>query len=271
MRLLLLSLPAVVVLGLFFLLPLTAVLIEGASVEVLARLWSAADLRAALGQSLLLGGFSGLLALVIGVPVAIHLTRLRPSARAWMQVVIALPLTFSGLIVAYGFILMLGRAGFITQVLAALGGDPVVIAGWFYGPLGLTLAYAYFLTPRVVLMLTPVLLNLDSAQLAAAASLGAPRWRIALDIVGPQLAPTLIAAFCLVAAVALGAYGTALALIGTQLNILPLRLYSLIADAGSDFPLAAAVSLVLLAVCSLIMAVAEMTIAQWEARHVRPH
>jgi putative spermidine/putrescine transport system permease protein len=56
-----------------------------------------------------------------------------------------------------------------------------------------------------------------------------------------------------VAAVVFGAYGTALALVGTQLPILPLRLYSLISESGSDFPAAAALALFITAVCSTVL------------------
>ena len=54
-----------------------------------------------------------------------------------------------------------------------------------------------------------------------------------------------------------GAYGTALALVGTQLQILPLQLYSLISETGSDFPAAAALALLITAACSAIMATGE--------------
>jgi putative spermidine/putrescine transport system permease protein len=74
----------------------------------------------------------------------------------------------------------------------------------------------------------------------------------------PQVFPSLVAAFCLCAAVAIGAYGTALALVGTQINILPLVLYSKISDVGTDLPAAAAISVVLMAVCSLVFAAAEV-------------
>jgi hypothetical protein len=55
------------------------------------------------------------------------------------------------------------------------------------------------------------------------------------------------------AAVVFGAYGTALALVGTRLEILPLQLYSLISETGSDFPAAAALALLITAACSAIM------------------
>ena len=56
-----------------------------------------------------------------------------------------LPLAFSGLIVAYGFILSFGRAGFVTQILALFGADPAEIGSWIYSVSGLGFAYAYSL------------------------------------------------------------------------------------------------------------------------------
>ena len=63
-----------------------------------------------------------------------------------------------------------------------------------------------------------------------------------------------------------GAYGTALALVGTQVNILPLQLYSMISESGTDFPAAAALALILTAICSSVMAVGELVVAGHERR-----
>ena len=54
----------------------------------------------------------------------------------------------------------------------------------------------------------------------------------------------------------------ALALVGTQINILPLLIYSKISETGSDFPAAAALSILLLALCSCVMAAGEWVAAQ---------
>ena len=262
----LLAFPGLAALGFFFLLPLGVVVAEAFEGDALVRFFRA-EFFDALLRSLALGLGAGAVSLALGIPVALHLARLPPARRALLQVAIALPLTFSGLIVAYGFILVLGRAGFVTLLLAELGADPAAVARFLYSAPGLVLAYTYYLVPRVVLMLLPVFVNFDERQLQAAESMGASRAQALLHVLAPQVAPTALAAFCLVAAVAIGAYGTALALVGTQVNLLPLRLYSLVADAGADFPLAAALSLVLLAVCSLIMAAAEVAAARAEARH----
>jgi putative spermidine/putrescine transport system permease protein len=107
------------------------------------------------------------------------------------------------------------------------------------------------------MILTPVLVNFDTGQLAAAESLGATRWRTLADVLLPQLKAPLVSAFALVAAVAIGAYGTALALVGTQVNILPLQLFTMISDAGSDFAVTAMLGLVLAAICTLVMGIGE--------------
>ena len=66
----------------------------------------------------------------------------------------------------------------------------------------------------------------------------------------------------LVVAVAFGAYGTALVLVGTQVNILPLQLFTLVTDAGTDFPVVAALALVLTALCTLAMGIGEVVAAR---------
>ncbi|WP_249123427.1 MULTISPECIES: hypothetical protein [unclassified Bradyrhizobium] len=86
-----------------------------------------------------------------------------------------------------------------------------------------------------------------------------------IEVMLPQILPSLVAAFCLTSTVALGAYGTALALAGTQVNILPLVLYSKISETGTDLPAASAASLVLVAICACIVALGEAIRAGGEA------
>ena len=255
-----LAAPGAALLIFFFLVPLAAVSMDGftdggsAFVRVLRNDLFWGGLRG----SLVLASTASVFSLIIGFAVALHLSRIGNTARTILVFFIALPLTFSGLIVAYGFILSYGRAGFITQILAMTGVDPATFSRLLYSPQGLAFASSYYLIPRVVMLLLPVLVNFDTAQFSAAESLGATRSQTIRDILIPQILPTALTAFCLIAAVAMGAYGTALALVGTQVNILPLQLYSMISETGSDFPAAAALSLLLMAMCSCIIAVGEI-------------
>ena len=119
--------------------------------------------------TLVLAGTASVFSLVVGFTVALHLSRLGETARTILVFFIALPLTFSGLIVAYGFILSYGRAGFVTQI----AGDRRRrsrrrFPGFLYSPQGLAFASSYYLIPRVVMLLLPVLVNFDTAQFTAA-------------------------------------------------------------------------------------------------------
>lgn len=267
--LVMLAAPGAAALAFFFLLPLAFVARDAFSdgVAAFSRVFANPVFWRSLVGSAVLTFTASCFSLAVGFAVGLHLSRLPPRTRSALLFVIALPLTFSGLIVAFGFILTYGRAGFVTQLLAMVGVDPVEFSRILYSPIGLALASSYYLIPRVVMLLLPVLVNFDVTQISVAESLGATRRQAIIDVLIPQIAPTAATAFCLIAAVAFGAYGTALALVGTRLNILPLQLYSLISETGTDFPAAAALALVLTAICSSIMAVGEVFAVREEERH----
>jgi putative spermidine/putrescine transport system permease protein len=264
-----LGIPAAAWLALFFALPVLTVAIDAfrEGTAAFARVFGTAGFWQALAGSTALTLVAATVSTAIGVIVALHLSHLPQRWRTALSFVIALPLTFSGLIVAYGFILGYGRAGLVTQLLAYLGLDAATIGGQLFTPMGLAFASSYYLIPRVVIGVLPVLVNFDQAQLAAAESLGATPGQAFRQVLLPQVAAPVMGAFCLVAAVVFGAYGTALALVGTQLAILPLRLYSLISETGSDFAAAAALALLITAVCSAIIAIGEWVGARHE-RHL---
>ncbi len=262
----LLGAPGAAIFLFFFVLPLTAVSLDAFtdSGAAFLRVMRNDLFWGGLRGTLILATTASVFSLIVGFAVALHLSRLGEAARTILVFFIALPLTFSGLIVAYGFILSYGRAGFITQTLEVFGIDPVAFSRVLYSPQGLAFASSYYLIPRVVMLLLPVFLNFDTAQFMAAESLGATRGQTIRHVLIPQILPTAFTAFCLVAAVVIGAYGTALALVGTQVNILPLQLYSMISETGSDFPAASALSLLLMAMCSCVIAVGEIVAARHE-------
>src|SRR5512139_205905 len=250
-----LAAPAAVAGVLFFAMPLGALLVDalGEGGGAFARVFALPTFWPSLAGSAILTLVAAGVSTLVGLAVAVHLASLPERARTLLSFVIALPLTFSGLIVAYGFILGWGRAGFFTQLLAMAGADAAVLGKALFTPVGLAFASSYYLIPRVVMSLLPVLVNFDRSQLAAAESLGATRAQAFRHVLMPQIAGPVAGAACLVAAVVFGAYGTALALVGTQLRILPLQLYSLVSETGSDFPAAAALALLITAACSSIM------------------
>ena len=260
--------PAWCFMALFFVLPLAALVPEAMADggSAFARLWANPLLGQAFANTLVLGLTAGALSALVGTMVAIELARQPQQRRRWMMALLGLPLAFSGLVIAYGFILAFGRSGFVTQILVALGFDGATVGSWIYGAVGLGCAYAYYLVPRVALSLYPVFANLDLRPMLAARTLGATRWRAFRDTVLAEVAPSVLSNACLVAAIAMGTYGTALALVGTQLNILPLMLFAQVSDGGSDLSVASALSLLLMALCVIVMGLGD-AIARQRERH----
>src|SRR6202165_2995427 len=110
--------PGVLLLALFFALPVMAVAVdalrEGGA--AFGRVFGTSGFWTALGGSAALTLVAATLSTLVGVAVALYLSRLPPHRRTALSFVIALPLTFSGLIVAYGFILGFGRGGLRGQL-----------------------------------------------------------------------------------------------------------------------------------------------------------
>lgn len=251
--------PAYAALALFVLLPLAGLVLEliWDDTDIVSRVREDRLVMAALANTLALGAGTASVSLIVGALLARSVARLGARKRQLMIVLLGVPLTFSGLVIAYGFILAFGRAGVITQLLALAGANPAEVGKWIYTTAGLAFAYAYYLVPRVALILVPLFANLDRRPFQAALTLGAPPWRAWLDTDFRELAPSFAAVWCLICAVAMGTYGTALALAGTQINILPLLIFLKISDGGGDFPMAAALSLLLLAACLLVLGLGE--------------
>ena len=78
----------------------------------------------------------------------------------WLRGAFALPMSFSGVIVGFLMIIMLGRSGFIPELMQRLTGVPL-FSGAAYQISGLFLAYLYFEIPRATLTLESALRKFD--------------------------------------------------------------------------------------------------------------
>src|ERR1700682_1306226 len=110
--------PGALLLALFFALPVLAVAVdalrEGGA--AFARVFGTSGFWTALGGSPALPLVAATRSTRVCVALALYLSRFPPHRRTALSFVIALPLTFSGLIVAYGFILGYGGAGFAARL-----------------------------------------------------------------------------------------------------------------------------------------------------------
>jgi putative spermidine/putrescine transport system permease protein len=126
---------------------------------------------------------------------------------------------FAGVPLAFAFISTLGRLGMLTVVLKTLGLD--LYSGGFslYTFWGLVFTYVYFQLPLALLILAPALDGLKKQWREASENLGASSWQYWRHIAFPILTPALLSMFILLFGNAFGAYATAYALTGGQLNL----------------------------------------------------
>jgi putative spermidine/putrescine transport system permease protein len=132
---------------------------------------------------------------------------------------------FAGVPLAFAFVAVLGRTGYITAILKNTFGLNIYDAGFnLYSFVGLTLTYMYFQFPLMVLVMAPALDGLKKQWKEAAENLGASNfqywWHVALPILLPSLLGTIILLF----GNAFGAYATAFALTGGTLNLVTIQI-----------------------------------------------
>jgi putative spermidine/putrescine transport system permease protein len=134
---------------------------------------------------------------------------------------------FAGVPLAFAFLATLGPAGIVTLwVSHTFGINPRAYGFNFLSFSGLVVTYLFFQIPLMILIVVPAIDGLKREWREAAAILGASwtqYWRM---VALPILFPSLLGTFALLFANAFGAIATAYALIGPQLNIVPIKLFA---------------------------------------------
>ena len=174
-------------------------------------------------------------------------TRHQFRGKRLMRGILTLPMTFAGMIVGFLMVVLLGRSGFVPQLLERLTGRPLLSGVGYQFP-GLVLAYLCFEIPRATLTLESAVRKLDSRLEQAARSLGANRRQVFRLVVLPVIRPALISTFAVTFSVSLGSFGVLLVLSIRRFTMLPLEIFTQYIAPPTDNGIAAAMSLTLLAV-----------------------
>ena len=196
----------------------------GPSLDNYRRAFSPRGGLDAFRNSLVLSVSVALASLLLCLPPAWMLARHDFPGLSLVRTVLALPLTFSGVIVGFLAILVLGRLGLLPAVLRLLTGEPL-LAGSAYTLAGLVAAYVYFEVPRATLTLEAAFQRLDRDQEAAAATLGAGPVTRLLRVTLPQVWSALLSTLAVTFAASMGSFGVALVL-AKRLEVVPLSIYT---------------------------------------------
>lgn len=249
----LLVIPFILIVLAFELLPLAAMVIdsfrgEGGAGWTLAQYATALSnkyYRVALQNSVLISLFSSLIGIVVALFAAYSITRFSAKTRERILTFSNMTSNFAGVPLAFAYIILLGNNGLFTLLFQELGWE--LFAGFdLYSWTGLTLVYVYFQIPLAILLLYPTYYGIQEQWKESAYLLGASAFQFWRHVGLPVILPGVVGTFSILFANSMGAYATAYALVGSNYNLLSIRIGSLVAgDVITRPELASALAVIL--------------------------
>ncbi len=231
----------------FLALPLLGLVLQAPWGELLPQLTTEAALQA-LRLSLVTSLAATAIALLLGVPLAVLMSRTRAFSGTWVRALVTLPLVLPPVVAGVALLAAFGRNGLAGQVLYEVGGVQLP-----FTTAAVVLAEAFVAMPFLVITVDGALRSADRRLEQAAATLGAGKWTVFRRITLPLIAPSILAGAVLAWARALGEFGATLTFAGSFPGVtrtLPLAIYSALDVERAQ---ALALSLVLVIVSAVIL------------------
>lgn len=204
----------------------------------------------AIQHSLEISFWSSLFGIIIAILGSYSLRKVDSRLRNFVNAFANMTSNFSGVPLAFAFIILLGFNGSITIMLKQAG---IIEDFNLYSKTGLIILYTYFQIPLGVLLLYPAFDALREDWRESASLLGANSWQFWRFIGLPVLTPALLGTFVILLANALGAYATVYALTTGNFNVLPIRIAAMVSgDISLDPNMASALAVILVGLMSLV-------------------
>lgn len=209
-------------------------------------------------NSLEISLYSTIFGLLIAFQGAYSISKLNKKIRNRVLLISNMTSNFSGLPLAFAFIVLLGTNGVLTIILRNAG----IIDGFdIYSKAGLILVYIYFQISLGILLLYPSFDMIRDEWYEAATLLGATKLYFWRKVVFPVLYPSVLGTGILLFANSMGAYATAYGLVLSNYNIIPIRIGSLVSgDIFLKPNLAGALAMIMTLILVLIIGINELFI-----------
>ena len=191
------------------------------------------------------------ISIILAYPLACILAfRIPPRWQRLALMMAILPFWTSYVVRSYSWLLVLSSNGIISKLLQWLGivDNPISLAN---SRAATVIGFVHFFTMLLTLTIFANLVQISPNYRKAAADLGASRWQIFWRITLPLSIPGVMVGAFLTIVLALGDYITPQILGGLREVLLPQAIMLQI-QRQADFPTAAAMSLVLMVVVSII-------------------
>jgi putative spermidine/putrescine transport system permease protein len=253
-----LLLPALLLLGVFFVLPVLSLLLRSvlepvAGLQNYVQLLGSTTYLRVFGNTFLVASVVTVMTVAVGFPTA-WLLAIAPRAISKLIFAILLLSMWTNLLArTFAWMVLLQQTGPINRMLMALGviHEPLVLVN---NLTGVTIGMTYIMLPFVVMPLHATLRSIDPSTLRAAAICGASRWQAFWRILVPLAMPGIASGALMVFVMALGYFVTP-ALLGGPSYMMLAELIAQLVQELLNWGLAGAAAFVLLVVTLALYAV----------------
>ena len=194
-------------------------------------------------NTLILAIAVGFGATALGLAFALVATRTGRRFAGMLRVLAVLPIITPPFVIGLALILLFGRSGSVTALLADWFG--IAPSRWIYGWPGILIAQLLAFTPIAFLVLVGVVQAISPSLEEAAQTLRAGRWRVFATVSFPLIRPGLANAFLLSFVESMADFGNPLVL-GGNFDVLSTKIFFAVVGAAHDQSRAAVLSIVLL-------------------------
>jgi len=224
----------------------------GISLAAYARFFGDAFFLTVMARTLRVAAIVAVLCLLFGWPLAYHLSAARGRARAYLTLVIMVPLLISVVVRSFGWVVILGPHGLVNNTLMVLGltDEPLRL---LFTEGAVIVGAVHMLLPLMVLPISAALDNIDPAVIRAARNLGAGPVRVFARVLLPLSLPGVLAGLTITFGLAASAFVTPAALGGARLKFMSSLIYQYNVIV-LDWPFGGALSVILVATTVLILA-----------------
>ncbi|WP_413284182.1 ABC transporter permease [Vibrio sp. MA40-2] len=194
-------------------------------------------------NSIMLGSSVGITATFFGLMFAIYSTRIAEKSAFITRIFSILPIVTPPFVVGLGVTLMLGRSGYVTELMVDWFGFENT--NWLYGFTGIWMAQVLAFAPMSFMILDGAMKSLHPSLEEASYTLRANRYQTFFGIVLPLLKPALANSFLIIFVQSLADFSNPLVL-GGSFDVLATQIYFYIAGAQLDYASASTLGAVLL-------------------------
>lgn len=223
-----LTLPIILLL-VFLVYPVMSVIISGlvsASGSSFVDTISSDETQFTISFTVIQASLSTILAVLVGVPGAMLLARLKFRGKSLIRALIIVPFVLPPIVVVIGFLQMFGSYGIIDTALMSITQSTTSIFNLAEGFTGIILAHTFYNAPLVMLLVSAAMERLNPEIEESAEILGADSFSRFRRITLPHILPALLASAILTFLFCFMSFPIVLALGGSTYNTIEIQMWN---------------------------------------------